>query len=235
MKPINWQRLTDFFDAEDIEWKPVTVSKKTGKALAAAYITARAIQERLDEVFGVGGWKNEYRAGPDGGVICRIYFRNEEGDWVWREDGAENTDIESVKGGLSGALKRAGSALGIGRYLYKLPQVWAPVDDYGKFKQAPSIPRQFLPPTAPRTTDTGGNEATDQPRPGITNDYPAAGELTARDLYSIGRRKGFTKSQIEQSALSRYERPPEQMTLAQLEEAIEALSEKPDAIPEETP
>lgn len=158
---INWNKLTDFFEEGDLEWKPIATTKDKSKGLAAAYVTARAIQDRLDDVFGPGGWKNEYRAGPDGGVICRIHFRNDEGEWVWREDGAENTNIEAVKGGLSGALKRAGSALGIGRYLYRMPDQWVPLDQYGRFSQTPRVPPQFL----PKQTNGAARERTLKPAP----------------------------------------------------------------------
>ena len=147
----NWQRLRDPFLPEDIEWKPGAVTRDRKKGLAMAYITARAVQDRLDEVFGPGNWKNEFRAGPEGGVICRIYFKNDDGEWVWREDGADNTDVEAVKGGLSNALKRAGAALGIGRYLYDLPAQWVPLNDKGRFAEIPRIPTQYLPrPAAPQ-------------------------------------------------------------------------------------
>ena len=149
MKTTDWNMLTSPFAANDIEWRPLTISKKTGKGLAAAYLSARAVQQRLDDVFGIGGWKNEYREAPGGGIMCRIYFRDDSGEWVWREDGADRTDVEPTKGGLSSAFKRAGAALGIGRYLYELPQQWVPVDDYGKFSQPPRIPREYLPSASP--------------------------------------------------------------------------------------
>lgn len=142
---IDWNRLREPFAPEDLEWKPGAVTRDKSRGLAMAYITARAVQERLDEVFGPGNWKNEFRAGPEGGVLCRIYFKNDEGEWVWREDGADNTDIEAVKGGLSNALKRAGAALGIGRYLYELPSQWVPLDERGRFAEAPRVPARFLP------------------------------------------------------------------------------------------
>ena len=63
---IDWQRLTDPFPAHDIEWKPGATTRDKSKGLAMAYITARAVQDRLDEVFGPGNWKNEFRAGPGG-------------------------------------------------------------------------------------------------------------------------------------------------------------------------
>lgn len=175
--PINWQRLTEPFPAEDIEWKPGATTRDKTKGLAMAYITARAIQERLDAVFGPGGWKNEFRAGPEGGVLCRIYFKNDDGEWVWREDGADNTDIEAVKGGLSNAMKRAGAALGIGRYLYDLPSVWVPLNDKGRFAETPRIPAAFLPSRqvndAPRSNGR-------QQKPPPADAIPPA---TLRDFY----------------------------------------------------
>lgn len=143
------RRLADFFAADDIEFKPIAVSKKTGKALAAAYITNRAVMQRLDDVVGPGNWQNEYRPGPSGGVVCGLSVRvvREDGssDWVTKWDGADNTDVEAVKGGLSDSMRRAAVHWGIGRYLYGFPQQWVPIDDYGKFAQPPRIPREFLP------------------------------------------------------------------------------------------
>ena len=49
-----------------------------------------------------------------------------------KTDGAENTDYEPVKGGLSDAMKRAASQWGIGRYLYKLGTPWVDVEFFGK-------------------------------------------------------------------------------------------------------
>ena len=144
---IDWTRLTAPFPPRDIEWKPGAVTRDKKKGLAMAYITARAVQERLDETFGPGNWKNEFRSGPEGGVLCRIYFKNDDGEWVWREDGADNTEVEAVKGGLSNAMKRAGAALGIGRYLYDLPSQWVPLDERGRFAETPRVPRQYLPQT----------------------------------------------------------------------------------------
>lgn len=139
-----WHRLKEPFPADEIEWRIGRSGIKSGGevwATCLAYVTARAIQNRLDEVFGVGGWKNEYRPGPAGGVVCRIYFRDDSGEWVWREDGSGDmeanrglSETEASKGTLSAALKRAGSALGIGRYLYELEEDFARVHEKGRFR-----------------------------------------------------------------------------------------------------
>lgn len=156
-KQIDLKRLGDFFEPEDIEWKPITISKKHNRGLAAAYLTNRAIMDRLDEVCGPESWRNEFTPGPDGGVLCGLSIRV-NGEWITKWDGAENTDIEAVKGGLSSAMRRAAVQWGIGRYLYRLPQQWVPVDDRGRFVKPPQVPPAFLPAPA-------GDGAPQQPAP----------------------------------------------------------------------
>jgi hypothetical protein len=170
-----WNRLLAPFPARDIEWRVQSCGEKNGKvwAIVLAYVTARAIQARLDEVFGPAGWKNEYRQGPDGGVLCRIYFRDDDGEWVWREDGAENTDVEAVKGGISGALKRAGSALGIGRYLYNLTEGFAVISERGAHRGRTKEGTSFKwdPPPLPSWALPGNDSeplATDEQRSELT-------------------------------------------------------------------
>jgi hypothetical protein len=151
---IDLSRLADYFPAADIEWKPGTVTRDKKKGLAMAYITNRAIQQRLDDVCGPACWRNEFTAGPDGGVLCGLSV-NVTGDphapaWVTKWDGADNTEFEATKGGLSGSMKRAAVQWGIGRYLYDLPSQWVPLNEYGKFAEEPKVPPRFLPrPAAP--------------------------------------------------------------------------------------
>lgn len=119
------------FPAHDIEWRVQSSGTKSdGKVWAKvlAYVTARGIMERLDLVFGPGGWQTNFVPGPAGGVVCKLSAFVDD-KWVTKEDGAENTDIESVKGGLSSALKRAAVSWGIGRYLYRLDEGWATITD----------------------------------------------------------------------------------------------------------
>lgn len=108
------------FEDKDIEWRAQRSGIKDGKgwAVLLAYVNNRAIQERLDEAVGIDKWRNEFEKAPDGGVMCGISILFT--DWVTKWDGAENTHVEAVKGGLSASMKRAGSQWGIGRYLYNL-------------------------------------------------------------------------------------------------------------------
>jgi len=159
---MNLNELRKPFPIGDTEWRiqqsGLKGNKPWGKVLA--YITNRAIMERLDDVCGPGNWANQYDRGPEGGILCGISI-NVDGVWVTKWDGADNTTIEATKGGLSGSMKRAGVQWGIGRYLYKLEEGWANFSDSGKhtakiqnnyFKwDPPSLPAWALPDVAPRT------------------------------------------------------------------------------------
>lgn len=113
------------FDAKDIEWRIGQCGeKKNGEiwAKALAYLTNRAVMNRLDEVFGLDGWKNEFRQmtiGESAGVLCGLSVKV-DGEWITKWDGAQVSDMEPFKGGISDSQKRAAVQLGIGRYLYNL-------------------------------------------------------------------------------------------------------------------
>lgn len=136
---MNLSRLKEPFHASDIEWR---IAQSGGGergpwAKILAYITARACQDRLDEVFGPLGWKCEYipqdftdRDKRESAFICRLSVIRDDGQWIYKEDGAGLTDFEAFKGGISGAFKRVcASGYGIGRYLYGLSEVWAECSD----------------------------------------------------------------------------------------------------------
>ena len=99
-------RLAAPFHPDDLEWRAGATNGDKTKALALAYITSRAVMDRLDEVLQPENWRDEYDVGPSGGIICGISLRI-DGEWITKWDGAENTQFEEVKGGLSGAFKRA--------------------------------------------------------------------------------------------------------------------------------
>lgn len=144
------QNLAAFFGPAHIKWKPGATSRDKKKVLMMPYVSARAIMDRLDDAVGLGNWTREYRPGPDGGVLCGISIRivreGGEAEWVTYWDGAENSKVEAVKGGLSDSFKRAAVALGIGRYLYSMPSAWVAAND-GRAVRQPEIPPAYLPKT----------------------------------------------------------------------------------------
>lgn len=134
---FNAKALADAFPAKAISWRAQSVTKDqtNPKAMALAYIDARDVMNRLDEVCGPDGWEDSYVETPLGRVICTIRIRC--GDhWVAKSDGAGKTDVEGDKGGISDAFKRAAVKWGIGRYLYDMPTPWVACELYnGKWSK----------------------------------------------------------------------------------------------------
>lgn len=142
--------------------------------------------DRLDQVLGSENWKVAYEFHGQTGVICNLSLKI-GGEWITKQDGAEMTDIESFKGGISSALKRAGSAWGMGRYLYSLDAGFAQIVDkgtpgchYGKTKEndvfywtPPSLPSWALPNNSSNPAKLS-NKPQNEPPP------PAKGQSSAK-------------------------------------------------------
>src|SRR5215510_1362608 len=134
--------LAEPFEPSAVRFKPAVVSGH--RAMALAYVDARVIQDRLDEVLGVAGWQDEYECLPDGSVICRLRLRL--GDkWVTKMDvggPSEQPDGgDRMKAAFSDALKRAAVKFGVGRYLYRLPAQWVDFDPVKRqFLRTPTLP-----------------------------------------------------------------------------------------------
>ena len=120
------QQLKNQFEPRLVKW-----TNKGGKSpTPLAYIDARDVMKRLDDVMGAGNWQVKY-TDVNGGFICELMLRV-DGEWLTRSDGASNTKIEPIKGGISDSLKRAANVWGIGRYLYYMPK-WANGDNVDKW------------------------------------------------------------------------------------------------------
>lgn len=109
------KQLKNPFDPKLVKWRVGGGSKQL------AYIDARDVMKRLDDVLGANNYQTKQTA-IDGGFICELSIKIDN-EWITRSDGANNTKIEPIKGGMSSALKRAANAWGIGRYLYYLDPV----------------------------------------------------------------------------------------------------------------
>ncbi|MDT8900893.1 Rad52/Rad22 family DNA repair protein [Anaeroselena agilis] len=159
------KRLTAPFSPKDIEWRIMRRTKDGTKAAVMPFVDARTLEERLDAVVGPDNWSAQYspvdmgvitidtKNGPKEvdakGFLCTITIRINAGEnLIVRTNGAGCTDIEPIKGGITQAFRRACSSIGMGRYLYDLPDFWVPVDQYGKFTP-PQLPAWALPSATP--------------------------------------------------------------------------------------
>ena len=133
------------FPIHKLKWR------KGGGGKELVYITARDVMDRLDEVCGVFGWQSNFDYIGDR-MICKLsiclYSKGQEvgewgREWITKSDGADDSNIEGAKGGISDALKRAAVQFGIGRYLYhpnafdsnKNPAPWATPEGYDELME----------------------------------------------------------------------------------------------------
>jgi len=147
------EMLSKPFDPKEVEVKIQAVNRDRTRAQVVAYVDARTVLDRLDEAVGPTGWSDSYDVltnGTDGDgrrlveVKCTLIVLG-----VSKEDVGEG---DSLKAAFSDALKRAAVKFGVGRYLYRLPKVWADLDERGAIKDPEAVKRALL-----------GGEADDAP------------------------------------------------------------------------
>lgn len=191
---MDLKKLTDFFSAGDIEFRVGTANQTKTKGIALPYVTSRAIQNRLDEVCGPENWKNEFAEWKDNHQLCGISIRINN-EWITKWDGADDTNFEGTKGGLSSAMKRAAVQWGIGRYLYEVPVIWTDIVPLGKngykFKNTPMLPEEFLP-----LNDAGISNA-----PVATSDENALDDIIPKNQKISAKEKKKVEELIERFEL----------------------------------
>lgn len=120
------------FPAKNIHWRVGATNNDKSKGIALAYLDARDVMQRLDEVVGSMNWQCRY---PFQGC-CEIGIRDKDSkEWIWKSNGAGQSDIEAEKGQYSDAFKRAAVLWGIGQYLYDLPNVWVDLEGGKRFSK----------------------------------------------------------------------------------------------------
>jgi len=203
---MDLHELSKPFPDGDIEWRVQRDGVRDGKpwALVLAYVTNRAIIDRLDNVVGPENWRNEYQPGPSGGVLCGLSLRLGDA-WITKWDGADNTDIESVKGGLSGSMKRAAVQWGIGRYLYHLETTFAHIHDRGKYRgyhkdsktayrwDPPALPAWALPEGHAPATPSKPDQPPEQPEDKLEKAKAATEQLIANNGLEEGTAQQFSE------------------------------------------
>jgi len=137
---MDLKKLHEPFLPSLVSWRIGATNGDKTKGIALAYIDARDVMDRLDSVCGPENWQAEY---PFAGC-CRIGIYapiviGHDGDslvydrmWVWKSNGAGETNVEGEKGQFSDAFKRAAVLWGIGRYLYDLDSPWVEIEQKGK-------------------------------------------------------------------------------------------------------
>lgn len=127
--------------ADEIECR-VGTTTNSGCSLLM-YKDARVDMRLLDEVVGCMNWKREHEL-INGNLFCTVSIRNDNGEWVSKQDVGVESNTEKEKGQASDAFKRACFNWGIGRELYTCPFVWVQLNNdewrtNGMGKKQPNI------------------------------------------------------------------------------------------------
>src|SRR5487761_128479 len=100
------------------EFPPEEVRSMSGPGgKTYAYIDARAVMDRLDEVVGPENWSTRFVPLPSGALVCELSVYG-----ITKADAGEtglkmDDPNEAAKAAASDAFKRAAVHFGIGRYL----------------------------------------------------------------------------------------------------------------------
>lgn len=140
-----WARLAAALPSAAIDWrqdgKPL---QRNGGYVArfVAYIDAQTVRERLDSVV-PGEWDLTLEMLPhasdsDGVALCAFKARLQVLG-VLREDVGQGSDYKQA---ATDSFKRAAVRFGIGHELYRMEQLWVPVDGEGKFAKPLKDPAQ---------------------------------------------------------------------------------------------
>ena len=126
---------------EEIDFKWRVQTANSYGANCVAFIDARDVQDKLDEVCGAENWEAKYSE-QKGNLFCTIYIYCKSVDghhWVGKSDCGTESNVEKQKGEASDAFKRAAVMWGIGRFLYSKKIVRL------KTKENPKKAGQWLP------------------------------------------------------------------------------------------
>lgn len=138
------QKLECPLPPSKVSWRIGRKTQDKKKAQLLAYIDARDVMEWLDRACGFTNWQCRYNLADKGVLICEVGIRI-DGEWLWRANGAGDTQVEAEKGKCSDAFKRAAVLWGVGRYLYGLDSPWVEIDQYGKWNADPKMPAWATP------------------------------------------------------------------------------------------
>jgi len=218
------------FGPDRIEWRLQSSGKKQDGSFWAkclCYIDNRAAMERLDEVYGQAWSHSEEFKQIGTQAVCTVTItiesRGSEGVALFPYRSVTgscaveaNGDIDPFKSAASGAMKRAVVNLGIGRYLYDLPEAWAVIDPNGKYQGATKDKQYFKwnPPQLPKWAGGGAdtnyvantshheevaNAPAPAPRPAPA---PVASDGTWRTVViPFGKQQGQTLGQLNPASL----------------------------------
>lgn len=170
-------RLAAPFNPASVSWRVGATNAEKTKGLALAYLDSRDIQDRLDEVCGLY-WQVRNPWASANKLACDIGIKIGD-EWIWRGDGAGDSDVEAAKGAFSDSFKRAAVRWGVGRYLYDVKSPWVALVAHGR---SFAIAEGELPKLRALLANSA---STAPPRPIAQAGTPSSGQSQTDDDFKI--------------------------------------------------
>ena len=192
------KQLAAPFHSYYVGWKAQATNRDKTRALAVAYIDARTVMDRLDQVVGPGNWSDTYRlvSAGDGelAIECTLtLFGVPKADIGTADETDDGSQASLSKSAYSDALKRAAVKWGIARYIYRIPKQWVGYDAARKqLAETPELPSWAQP---------GGTRSTGERSPanGRSSHNGNGSGGNARSTSEKGRAPGNTEGKLEQA------------------------------------
>jgi hypothetical protein len=195
------EKLSAPFGPATVSWRlgPTNTDKTRGMALA--YIDARDVQDRLDEVCGVK-WQTRHPWSSGTLIACEIGIYV-DGEWIWRGDGAGEIENETSgtgerkeqaqdmarKAAFSDSFKRAAVRWGVGRYLYDIESPWVEIEARGRSYIIPDRElarlRSLLMRPTPTATRDAASVLAEMPRGNWKHGERSVKPPTQREMHYI--------------------------------------------------
>ncbi len=153
------QKLTAPFHPDDISWRVTNTTQDKKRGCVIPYGDQRAYTDRLNETFTPAGWTRTYDVTTVSNVTrmkrdkviqtgkvmvtCVVTIEGLGSHTGVGENWAD--DENAMTRAEAQAFKRACSCYGLGRYFYDFAEMWVELDQYGKPKSLPTLPKWALP------------------------------------------------------------------------------------------
>jgi hypothetical protein len=121
--------MSELYKKLTADFQPEAMSKDMSRGFELTSIKAQYVVERLNEVFGVEGWKADYTVqllDKEQGCIvkCIIIANSENGEIVIQRSAFGGSDIkknigDTIKSAMTDSLSKAASHMGIGNEVFK--------------------------------------------------------------------------------------------------------------------
>ena len=121
------KKLAAPFKPEQVSWRVQGKANQNGQAQALAYIDARDVQDRLDDVVGAENWSFDWEPVAVVNGELKVAKGTITIHGVSKSDVGDASTFEGTKGTVSDCFKRAAVMWGIGRYLYAVESPWVRV------------------------------------------------------------------------------------------------------------